>query len=100
MRRIINNRLTNIQCGFRQGHSTVDHLVLLKSHIGDAFLKKKPDLTVFFDLEKAFGTIWQCGILKELSDFGLKCRFLYGFFNDRHFMFAWVLLFQTHTPRR
>ncbi|OOZ37989.1 hypothetical protein BOW52_09705 [Solemya elarraichensis gill symbiont] len=75
-----NNLLTNIQCGFRQGRSTIDHLVRLENYIRDAFLKKEHVVTVFFDLEKAYETTWQYGILKDLFDFGLK-----GFLNDRNF---------------
>ncbi|OOY96501.1 hypothetical protein BOW19_11560, partial [Solemya velum gill symbiont] len=98
MERIINDRLvwflesndllTNLQCGFRQGQSTIDHLVRLESYICDAFLKKEHVVTVFFDLEKAYETTWQYGILKDLFDFGLKGRlpvFIQDFFNDRHF---------------
>ncbi|WP_195910758.1 reverse transcriptase domain-containing protein [Solemya velum gill symbiont] len=62
MERMINDRLvwfsepnnfsTNLQFGFRQGRSTIDHLVRLESYIRDAFLKTGCVVTVFFDLEK------------------------------------------------
>ncbi|OOY58141.1 hypothetical protein BOW02_12460, partial [Solemya velum gill symbiont] len=69
-----NNLLTNLHCGFRQGRSTIDHLVRLESYIRDAFLKKEHVVTVFFDLEKAYESTWQYGILKDLFDFVLKGR--------------------------
>ncbi|OOZ61509.1 hypothetical protein BOW45_13050 [Solemya velum gill symbiont] len=83
-----NNLLTNLQCGFRQGRSTIDHLVQLEIHIRDAFLKKEHVVTIFFDLEKAYKTTWQYGILKHLFDSGLKCHlpvFIQNFFYDCHF---------------
>ncbi|OOY96167.1 hypothetical protein BOW19_11630 [Solemya velum gill symbiont] len=69
-----NNLLTNLQCGFCQGRSTIDHLVRLESYIRDAFLKKELVVTVGFDLEEAYGTTWQYGILKDLIDLGFKGR--------------------------
>ena len=66
-----NNLLTDIQCGFRKHHSTTDHLIRLESFNRDAFINKQHALSFFFDLEKAYGTTWKHGILKDLSDFGL-----------------------------
>ncbi|OOZ43399.1 hypothetical protein BOW38_12435 [Solemya velum gill symbiont] len=68
-----NNLLTNLQCGFRQGCSTIDHLVQLEIYIRDAFLKKEHVVTIFFDLEKGYKTTWQYDILKHLFDSGLTC---------------------------
>ncbi|WP_179118702.1 reverse transcriptase domain-containing protein [Solemya velum gill symbiont] len=42
-----NNLLTNLQCEFRQGRSTIDHLVRLESYIRDAILKKEHVVTIF-----------------------------------------------------
>ncbi|WP_078459186.1 RNA-directed DNA polymerase [Solemya velum gill symbiont] len=67
-----NNLLTNLQCGFRQGRSTIDHLVQLESYIRDPFLELKHVVTVFFDLEKAYKITWQYGFLKDLFDFGFN----------------------------
>jgi hypothetical protein len=36
-----NGLLSNIQCGFRQGRSTLDHLVRFESFIRNAFAKKE-----------------------------------------------------------
>ncbi|OOZ28992.1 hypothetical protein BOW34_12860, partial [Solemya velum gill symbiont] len=51
-------------------------------------LKKEHVVTVFFDLEKAYETTWQYGILKDLFDFELKGRlpvFIQNFFDDCYF---------------
>jgi potassium voltage-gated channel Eag-related subfamily H protein 8 len=45
-----NGLLSNIQCGFRQGRSTLDHLVRFQTFIRNAFAN--------LDLEKAYDTTW------------------------------------------
>ena len=45
-------------------------------------------MSVFFDLEKAYGTTWKYGIMKDVHDIGLKGRlplFLQNFLTDREF---------------
>ena len=98
MERMINDRLvwflesngllSNIQCGFRQGRSTLDHLVRFESFIRNGFAKNEHVVSVFFDLEKAYDTTWKYGILKDLFDMGLKGRlptFIENFLSDRNF---------------
>ncbi|GFO11825.1 RNA-directed DNA polymerase from mobile element jockey [Plakobranchus ocellatus] len=78
------NLLSNVQCGFRKDHSTLDHLVGLET----AFARKKQVLAVFFDLEKAYHTTWRYGILKDLFDLDFRGRlpiFISNFLKDRHF---------------
>ena len=69
-----NGLITNFQCGFRSKRSTVDHLVRLETFVREAFIKKEHLTAVFFDLEKAYDTTWKYGIMRDLSDFGLKGR--------------------------
>ena len=71
--------------GFRAERSTNDNLVRLETFIHDAFIKRE-HVVVFFDLEKAYDTIWRYGILKDLYNFGLKGRlpnFIKSFLEDR-----------------
>ena len=66
MERMINRRLvwyleshkliTNVQCGFRSRHSTVDHLVRFEMFCREAFIHNQHLVSVFFDLEKAYDT--------------------------------------------
>ncbi|GFO17358.1 Pol-like protein [Plakobranchus ocellatus] len=82
------NLLSNVQCGFRKDHSTLDHLVRLETFIKKAFARKKQVLAVFFDLEKAYDTTWRYGILKDLFDLDFRGRlpiFISNFLKDRHF---------------
>ena len=43
-----NGLLSNIQCGFRQGRSTLDHLVRFETFIRNAFAKKEHAVSIFF----------------------------------------------------
>ena len=83
-----NGLITNFQCGFRSKRSTVDHLVRLETFVREAFIKKEHLTAVFFDLEKVYDTTWKYGIMRDLSDFGLKGRlphFIDNFLSNRHF---------------
>ena len=83
-----NGLITNFQCGFRSKRSTVDHLVRLETFVREAFIKKEHLTAVFFDLEKAYDTTWKYGIVRDLSDFGLKGRlpiFIDNFLSNRNF---------------
>jgi potassium voltage-gated channel Eag-related subfamily H protein 8 len=61
-----NGLLSNIQYGFRQSKSLLDHLVRFETFIRNAFAKKEHAVSIFFDLEKAYDTTWKYGILKDL----------------------------------
>ena len=83
-----NGLITNFQCAFRSKRSTVDHLVRLETFVREAFIKKEHLTAVFFDLEKAYDTTWKYGIMRDLSDFGLKGRlphFIDNFLFNRNF---------------
>jgi hypothetical protein len=74
--------------GFRQGRSTLDHLVRFETFIRNAFAKNEHAVSIFFDLEKAYDTTWKYGILKDLFDMGLKGSlhtFISNFLSDKEF---------------
>ena len=80
--------LSNIQCGFRAGRSTVDHLVRLETFIRQSFARGEHMVAVFFDLEKAFDTTWKHGIMKDLHSLGLRGHlpmFINNFLTNRTF---------------
>lgn len=82
------NLLSNIQCGFRKGRSTIDHLLRLDTYIKTAFSKRQRVVVVFFDLEKAYDTTWRYGILRDLHCMGFRGRlplFLSAFLTARSF---------------
>ena len=62
------------QCGFRKHRSTTDHLVSLERYVRDAFAQRQQAVGLFFDLEKAYETIWQYGIIRDLHRIGLRGR--------------------------
>ena len=102
MERMINTRLawfrqsnglfSNIQCGFRRGRSTLDHLFSFATFIGNAFAKREHAVSILFEclscstLKKACYTAWKYGIFKDLFDMELKGKlptFIWNFLSDR-----------------
>ncbi|KAK7101444.1 hypothetical protein V1264_019826 [Littorina saxatilis] len=81
LERIVNKRLLSLlesrsflaptQTGYRQHRSTEDQLALLTQEIEDAFQEKKKVLAVFFDLSRAFDTVWKEGLLLKLLHAGV-----------------------------
>lgn len=83
-----NNLLSEYQSGFRKQRSTTDQLVRLESFIREAFVCREHVVSVFFDLEKAYDTTWKYGIMRDLSNAGLKGRmpvFISNFLANRNF---------------
>ena len=94
LERMINTRfiwyleehLNRAQCGFRKHRCTTDHLVSLERYLRDTFARKQQAVGVFFDLEKAYETTWQHGIVKDMHRIGLKGRlpeFVRQYLKDR-----------------
>ena len=61
-----------VQCGFRKNRNTTDHLVRYETFIRDALVKGDQVVSVLFDLEKAYDTVWKFGILKDLESLGFR----------------------------
>ena len=98
MERMVNDRLvwmlererliSEYQCSFRRGRSTLDHLVRFETFLRNAFIRKQHAIAVFFDLEKAYDTTWRYGIMRDLYDLGIRGRlpiFIASFLSNRHF---------------
>ena len=82
--------LDRSQCGFRKHRSTTDHLVSLERYVRDAFAQRQQAVGLFFDLEKAYETTWQYGIIRDLHGIGLRGRlpvFVSEYLRDRR---IWV----------
>ena len=80
--------LNRSQCGFRKHRCTTDHLVSLERYVRDAFAHKQQAVGLFFDLEKAYETTWQYGIMRDLHRAGLRGRlpiFVSEYLKDRKF---------------
>ena len=66
--------LSPVQYGFRKVRSTSHALLSLESSVCEAFACNHHQVTVFFDIGKAYDTAWCHGILLNLFDFGLRGR--------------------------
>ena len=76
-----------MQCGFREQHSTTDHLVRLES-CQRSFCSATTCRWGFFDLEKAYESMWKFGIMRDLDNAGLRGRlllFIECFLKNRQF---------------
>ena len=83
-----NNFLCPQQSGFRKNKSTMDSLAQLTSYIEKGFHNKKHTVAVFFDLEKAYDTVWRAEILNSLYEMGLRGnlpKFIENFLTDCQF---------------
>ena len=83
-----NNILAPQQSGFRKNKSTMDALSQLTSYIQQSFREKKHTTAVFFDMEKAYDTVWRDEILNSLHNMGLRGKlptFISNFLSNRKF---------------
>ena len=74
--------------GFRKHRSTIDALTQLTCHIEKGFKEKKHTVAVFFDLEKAYDTVWRAETLNYMHEMGLRGNlpaFAEGFLSSREF---------------
>ena len=80
--------LTNSQCGFRKGRSTVDHLITLDTVVRAAFQKRRHVGAIFFDLEGAYDTTWRYGVLSKAWKCGIRGHL--GFFIANFFISPYI----------
>ena len=81
-----NNILSNIQCGFRKGRSTVDHIIRLQDAINKYNNNKGYTVGVFIDFQSAFDMMWRSGLLIKLRSLGITgnvFNFVKNFLTDR-----------------
>ena len=65
-----------------------DHLVRLESFVREAFPQRQHAVGVFFDLDKAYESMWKFGIMRDLHNAGLCGRlllFIESFLKNRQF---------------
>ena len=81
-----NNILNNIQCGFRKGRSTIDHIIRLQDAINKYNNNKGYTVGVFIDFQSAFDMMWRSGLLIKLKNLGLTGNifsYIKNFLTDR-----------------
>ena len=70
----------------------MDHLVRFETFVREGFLNGEHVVSIFFDLEKAYGTTWKYGIMKNLHDMDLRGRlplFIQNFYLIGYFESEW-----------
>ena len=81
LKRIVNQRLqwyletygklSDTQTGFRKNKNTEDQLTYFAQKIENGFQEGKKTVAVFFDMAKAFDTVWKDGLLLKLVKCGI-----------------------------
>uniref|UniRef100_A0A1A8L2C0 Reverse transcriptase domain-containing protein n=1 Tax=Nothobranchius pienaari TaxID=704102 RepID=A0A1A8L2C0_9TELE len=71
--------LSNYQSGFRRGRNTMDPVLCLEHEVRRAQINKESVVAVFFDIEKAYDTLWREGLLIKIKQMGIGGR-----------MFKWI----------
>ena len=66
-----NNIITPEQAGFRQHRSTEDQVTYISHKIEGGFQDKQHTLTVWTDMEKAYGKVWKDGLKLKLQKPGV-----------------------------
>ena len=73
-KKILDNKISDTQSGFRNNRSTIDQLTRLESAIREGQLTNKNVIAVFLDLKKAFDLMWKKGVILKLSKFGKNAK--------------------------
>jgi hypothetical protein len=82
------NLLNASQFGFCARHSTTLQCMRLADHVALHFNNNMSTAAVFLDIEKAFGTTWQPGLLYKLSKLQFSTsliKFISSSFSQRKF---------------
>lgn len=77
-----NNIIPPCQAGFRKGRSCTDHVVRLVEKMKKTLTSKnKTLLTTFFDVKKAYDTVWHARLLVKIQRLGITGH-TYNFIKD------------------
>ena len=100
--RIVKERLTyyaekrgdipNCQAGFRRGRGVVDHLSKIAALIRRARARNRTLFSCFFDVRRAYDSVWHRRILEKLANMGLSgniFNFVRSFIQDRTIRVKW-----------
>lgn len=83
-----NNLISPVQFGFRKNHSTTDALMRLQAFISENKTHGRYTAAIFFDLKKAYDTIWKYGLIRDLPRYNIKghmAKYIYNFLQNRTF---------------
>ena len=77
--------MNRYQSGFRKGRSTADALVKVSNESEKALSRKEVMVIVYFDIEKAYDSMWREGLLIKMQGMGIGGR-----------LYNWVLDFLSY----
>lgn len=80
------NVIPLFQAGFRKGRNCMEHVVRLTAHAKRALTRNRILMATFFDIRRAFDTVWHGKLLDKLAKLGLSGRilgFVQEFLRDR-----------------
>ena len=80
------------QAGFRTGRGVSDHLVRLGAHVRRARLRRRALYSCFFDVRRAYDTVWHGRLLRKIKEVGLSGQmynFVKAFLSKRTFQVRW-----------
>ena len=84
-----NHLLIKQQSGFRTGRRTCDNLIFIAQKVSEAFNRKKKIMSLFFDIEAAFDSVWHDALVLKLLDLKVPCyivRWVSDFLEGRTFV--------------
>lgn len=76
------------QSGFRSRRRTTDNLAFFSQKIAETLCRKKKLVSLSFDIQAAFDTVWHTGLLYKMIDKSVPnyiIRWVHHFLNDRTF---------------
>ena len=80
------NVLPKCQAGFRKGRSCMEQVLRLVEHVKKGLTAKRSTIATFFDIKRAFDTVWHGKLLDKLSQLGISghmYQFVKAFLDDR-----------------
>ena len=83
-----NDLLSNYQCAFREGRSTIDHIIRLESAVRRGFFYHRYTLAIFLDLKNAYNLTSKAALLTKMYNLGFRGRlmfFIRSYLNQRTF---------------
>lgn len=94
--RIVKNRLVHVlesenkiplcQAGFRRGRNCMEHVIQLMEHVKRSLHNRQSTVATFFDIKRAFDTVWHKKLLNKIAKLGISGRlycFIENFLTER-----------------
>lgn len=64
------------QAGFRKGRGVTDHTVRLAAHVKKALSRRHSTLATFYDIHRAYDTVWHHKLISKIKKIGISGNFL------------------------